>query len=180
MGKWLHFWLLLREDDKHWDSFVRENLFIKGKAKNHSFGSKDLSFSVVSLRLNFKQPRRQLFSGFWTAHGDSCSLCNNCWGLCNLLRPEKSFWHVVKNRLKDLSRKTSVMIQPVFVSQKIDDLLKIREKKPSIVNQQRVVYKFSCEEHGGTNSSPNIEFSSSTGGLVPMPRILWGFSSFPC
>ena len=52
---------------------------------------------------------------------------------------------IVKNRLKDLSRKTRVTIQPVFVSQKINDLLKIREKKPSIVNQQRVVYKFSCD-----------------------------------
>ena len=31
------------------------------------------------------------------------------------------------------------------MSQKINDLLKIREKKPSIVNQQRVVYKFSCD-----------------------------------
>ena len=94
MGKWLYFWLLLREDGKHRDSFVRENLFIKGKAKNHIFGCKDLSFSVVSLRLNFKQPRRQLFSAFWTADGDSCSLCNNCWGVWNLLRPEKSFWHL--------------------------------------------------------------------------------------
>ena len=52
---------------------------------------------------------------------------------------------IVRNRLKDLSRKTSVTIQPVFVSQKINDLLKIREKKPSIVNQQRVVYKFFCD-----------------------------------
>ena len=43
---------------------------------------------------------------------------------------------IIRNRLKDLSRKTSVTIQPVFVSQKINDLLvlKIREKKPSIVN----------------------------------------------
>ena len=54
---------------------------------------------------------------------------------------------IVRNRLKDLSRKTSVTIQPVFVNQKINDLLilKIREKKPSIVNQQRVVYKFKCD-----------------------------------
>ena len=49
---------------------------------------------------------------------------------------------IVRNRPKDLSRKTSVTIQPVFVSQKINDLLKIREKKQSIVNQQRVVYEF--------------------------------------
>ena len=52
---------------------------------------------------------------------------------------------IVRNQLIDLSRKTSVMIQPVFVSQKINDLLKIREKKPSIINQQRVVYKFKCD-----------------------------------
>ena len=51
---------------------------------------------------------------------------------------------IVRNRLKDLSRKTSVTIQPVFVSQKINDLLKNHEKKPSIVNQQRIVYKFNC------------------------------------
>ena len=38
---------------------------------------------------------------------------------------------IVRNRLKDLSRETSVTIQPVFVSRKIKDLLKIREKKPS-------------------------------------------------
>ena len=48
---------------------------------------------------------------------------------------------IVRNCLKDLSR----TIQPIFVSQKINDLLKIREKKPSIVNQQRVVYKFKCD-----------------------------------
>ena len=42
---------------------------------------------------------------------------------------------IIRNRLKDLSRKTSVTTQPVFVRQKINDLLKIREKKPSIVNQ---------------------------------------------
>ena len=65
-----------------------KNLFIKGKAKNHLFGSKDLSFSVVALRLNFKQPRGQLFSGFCTADGGSCSECNNCQGLWN---PQKSF-----------------------------------------------------------------------------------------
>ena len=85
MWKSSYFWLLLCEDGRHWNAFVRDwvtlpkfkNLFIKGKAKNHVFGSKDLSFSVVALRLNFKQPRRQLFSGFCTADGGSCSQCNN-------------------------------------------------------------------------------------------------------
>ena len=62
MWKSSYFWLLLCEDGKHWNAFVRDwvtlpkfkNLFIKGKAKNHVFGSKDLSFSEVALRLNFK------------------------------------------------------------------------------------------------------------------------------
>ena len=67
----------------------------------------------------------------------------------NLVRVVLPFKHqrsadIVRSRLKDLSRKTSVTIQSVFVSQKINDLLTIREKKPSIVNQQRIVYKFNC------------------------------------
>ena len=60
-----YFWLLLCDDGKHWNAFVHDwvilpkfgHLFIRGKAKNHVFGSKDLSFSVVALRLNFVQPR---------------------------------------------------------------------------------------------------------------------------
>ena len=86
MWKSSYFWLFLCEDGKHWNAFVCDwvtlpkfkNLFIKGKAKNHVFGSKDLFLSVVALRLNFKQPRRQLFSGFCTADGSSCAQCNNC------------------------------------------------------------------------------------------------------
>ena len=81
-----------------------ENLFIKGKAKNHLFASKVLSFSVVALRLNFKQPRRQLFSGFCTADGGSCSellgsellgscseLLGNCSELLGSLEPKEIF-----------------------------------------------------------------------------------------
>ena len=81
MWKSSYFGLLLCEDGRHWNDFVRDwvtlpefkNLFIKGKAKNHVFGSKDLPLSVVAVRLNFKEPRRQLFSSFC-----SCSQCNNC------------------------------------------------------------------------------------------------------
>ena len=44
-----YFWLLLCEDGKHWNAFVCDwvtlpkfkNLFIKGKAKNQVFVSKD-------------------------------------------------------------------------------------------------------------------------------------------
>ena len=62
-----YFWILLCDDGKHWNAFVHDwvilpkfgHLFIRSKAKNHVFGSKDLSFSVVALRLNFLQPRAQ-------------------------------------------------------------------------------------------------------------------------
>ena len=44
----------------------------------------------------------------------------------------------------DLGSKINVSFQPVFLSKKLEDELKITEKKPSIVNQQRVVYQFKC------------------------------------
>ena len=66
-----YFWVLLCDDGKHWNEFVHDwvilpkykHLFIRGNAKNHVFDSKDLSFTVIALRLNFKQPRTQSFSG---------------------------------------------------------------------------------------------------------------------
>ena len=78
--------VLLFEDGKHWSTFVRDwvtllkfkNLFIKGKAKNHIFGSSDLSFSVVALHQTFKQPQRQLFGSFSTTEGGRFSQYNNC------------------------------------------------------------------------------------------------------
>ena len=48
----------------------------------------------------------------------------------------------VRKQLKDLSQKTHTAIQPVFVSNKIEQNLKVQEKKLPIVNQQCVVYKF--------------------------------------
>ena len=52
--------------------------------------------------------------------------------------------NVGKRRLKDLSSKIRTTIQPVFVSRKLNEVLKVREVKPAIVNQQCVVYKFQC------------------------------------
>ena len=51
----------------------------------------------------------------------------------------------VKKELKDLSIKVQTTVQPVFVSRKINQDLKVRETKPQIVNQQRVVYRFQCD-----------------------------------
>ena len=52
---------------------------------------------------------------------------------------------LVRKQLKDLSLKTHTVIQPVFVSDKIQRELKVHEIKPPIVNQQHVIYKFQCD-----------------------------------
>ena len=51
----------------------------------------------------------------------------------------------VRKQLKDLSQKTHTAIQPVFVSNKIEQKLKVQKKRPPIVNQPCVVYKFQCD-----------------------------------
>ena len=51
----------------------------------------------------------------------------------------------MRKQLKDLSQKTHTAIQPVFASNKIEQEHKVQEKKPPIVNQQCVVYKFQCD-----------------------------------
>ena len=42
-------------------------------------------------------------------------------------------------------RRSTQTIQPVFVSQKIVQDLKLQEAKPQVVNQQCLVYKFKCD-----------------------------------
>ena len=49
---------------------------------------------------------------------------------------------IVKKQLKDLSLKVHTTIQPVFVSRKIEREFSVKETKPSVVNQQCVVYSF--------------------------------------
>ena len=53
---------------------------------------------------------------------------------------------IVRAQLKDLSHKIQTTVQPVFVSQKIERDLKLREAKPPIVNQQCLVYKSQCDQ----------------------------------
>ena len=48
----------------------------------------------------------------------------------------------VRRQLRDLSNKIGLPLQPVFVSKKLEQDLKPREAKPSIVNQRCVVYHF--------------------------------------
>ena len=53
--------------------------------------------------------------------------------------------NAVRRQLRDLSHKIGPTLQPVFVSKKLGQDLKPKEIKPSIVNQQCVVYLFSCD-----------------------------------
>ena len=47
--------------------------------------------------------------------------------------------------MQNLSAKIGVQIKPVFQSKKISQVLSPKEKKPLIVNNQCVVYKFQCD-----------------------------------
>ena len=48
----------------------------------------------------------------------------------------------VRKQLNNLGKKIDCVIQPVFTSRKISEDLKVMETKPSLVNQQCVVYDF--------------------------------------
>ena len=51
----------------------------------------------------------------------------------------------VKREMQNLSTKIGVQIKPVFQLKKISQVLAPKEKKPPIVNNQCVVYKFKCD-----------------------------------
>ena len=51
----------------------------------------------------------------------------------------------VRKDMHCLSNKIAVKMQPVFVSKKLSESLSTKERKPSIVNKQCVVYLFQCD-----------------------------------
>ena len=53
--------------------------------------------------------------------------------------------NAVRRQLRDLSRKICVTLQPIFVSKTLEQDLKPKEIKSSIVNRQCVVYNFACD-----------------------------------
>ena len=53
--------------------------------------------------------------------------------------------NAVKRQMRDLSQKIGLTVQPIFVSKKLEQDLKPKEVKPPIINQQCVVYLFSCD-----------------------------------
>ena len=52
---------------------------------------------------------------------------------------------VVRRQLGDLGTKINQELQPVFTSKKIADHLRVTEEKPPLINQQSVVYEFTCD-----------------------------------
>ena len=53
--------------------------------------------------------------------------------------------NAVRRQMKDLSHKIGSIVEPIFVSKKLEQDLKPKEIKPPIVNQERVVYPFLCD-----------------------------------
>ena len=49
-----------------------------------------------------------------------------------------------RRQLQDLSSKIGVSLQPIFTSKKIGEIIKTREPKPKISDEQCVVYQFKC------------------------------------
>ena len=79
-----YFWPLLRDDGRHWTTFVHDwvvlakfkQFFLRGKARNDLFGARELSFIVVALRVSFKLPERIPLSGFCTDDSGSYPKCH--------------------------------------------------------------------------------------------------------
>ena len=53
--------------------------------------------------------------------------------------------NAVQRQLRHFSNKIGPTLQPLFVSKKLEQVLKPKEAKPSFVNQQCVVYHFVCD-----------------------------------
>jgi len=53
--------------------------------------------------------------------------------------------NAVRRQMKHLSHKIGTIVEPIFVGKKLEQDLKPKEIKPPIVNQQCVVYSFSCD-----------------------------------
>ena len=55
-------------------------------------------------------------------------------------KDQTSATDAVKRQMRDISHKIGITLQPVFVSKKLEQGL-----KPPIVNQQCVIYSFTCD-----------------------------------
>jgi len=62
-----------------------------------------------------------------------------------LLFKDQRSLNALCRQLSDLSRKIGADVHPVFTNRKITDQTKAKEPKPPIVNQQNVVYYYTCD-----------------------------------
>ena len=53
--------------------------------------------------------------------------------------------NVIKRPMRDLSHNIGTTLQPIIISRRLEQDLKPREIKPPIVNQQCVIYSFTCD-----------------------------------
>ena len=66
----------------------------------------------------------------------------------------------VRKQLNDLGKKIDRVIQPVFTSKKISEDLKVTETKPSLVNQQCVVYEYQCNSCDSNDIGYSLGYTS--------------------
>ena len=52
---------------------------------------------------------------------------------------------MVRRQLDDLGTKINQQLQLVFTSKKIAEHLRVTEGKPPLINQQTLVYEFTCD-----------------------------------
>ena len=100
----------------------------------------------------FTQEYRHLKTIFWNWNIQSEKLINTTFKSFlssrdqnqNLPFKDQKSSNYIHKELPHLGNKINHPIQPVFVSKKIAEDVKFTETKPSLVNQQSVVYDFKC------------------------------------
>ena len=106
-------------------------------------------YDLRKMFLKLKYPVKLIDSIFMTFHASqdlnqSCIEPIDSPVLITLPFKDQKSADSVRKQLNDLGKKIDRVIQPVFTSKKISEDLKVTETKPSLVNQQCVVYEFQC------------------------------------
>jgi len=73
--------------------------------------------------------------------------------------------NAVRRQMKDLSHKIGTIVEPIFVSKKLEQDLKPKQIRPPIVNQQCVVYSFLCDLFDADSALLNIRTRPSVNTL---------------
>ena len=117
-----------------------------------TIGQKALQKNIYFSRLHYPVPLLQsTIRDFVTANvsGDvrSKQMCDDKKAPAWIILPFKDqrSAHSVRRQLGELSHTSGREIHPVYTSRKIGSNVKPKESKPSVVNQQCVVYHFRCD-----------------------------------